>query len=62
MNQRLQRLADQIQRELAVLIRDEVNDPRLTGFVQLISAPRPPKHSFPNTSILIHSAQMTPKV
>ena len=32
MNQRLQRLADQIQRELAVLIRDAVNDPRLTGF------------------------------
>ena len=27
MNQRLQRLADQIQRDLAVLIRDEINDP-----------------------------------
>ena len=38
MNQRLQRLADQIQRELAVLIRDEVNDPRLTGFVTISSA------------------------
>ena len=25
MNQRLQRLADQIQRDLAVLIRDEIN-------------------------------------
>ncbi|MGP5554479.1 ribosome-binding factor A [Psychrobacter celer] len=37
MNQRLQRLADQIQRELAVLIRDEVNDPRLTGFVTISS-------------------------
>lgn len=35
MNQRLQRLSDQIQRELAVLIRDEVNDPRLTGFVTI---------------------------
>lgn len=35
MNQRLQRLADQIQRELAVLIRDEVNDPRLTGLVTI---------------------------
>ncbi len=35
MNQRLQRLADQIQRELAVLIRDEINDPRLTGFVTI---------------------------
>ena len=31
MNQRLQRLADQIQRALSVLIRDEINDPRLTG-------------------------------
>ncbi len=37
MNQRLQRLADQIQRELAVLIRDAVNDPRLTGFVTISS-------------------------
>ncbi len=33
MNQRLQRLADQIQRELA--IRDEINDPRLTGMVTI---------------------------
>lgn len=37
MNQRLQRLADQIQRELAVLIRDAVNDPRLTGYVTISS-------------------------
>ena len=37
MNQRLQRLADQIQRDLAVLIRDEINDPRLTGFVTISS-------------------------
>lgn len=35
MNQRLQRLADQIQRTLAVLIRDEINDPRLTGLVTI---------------------------
>ncbi len=35
MSQRLQRLADQIQRTLAVLIRDEINDPRLTGFVTI---------------------------
>ncbi|MFC0820986.1 ribosome-binding factor A [Moraxella marmotae] len=35
MNQRLQRLADQIQRTLATLIRDEINDPRLTGFVTI---------------------------
>lgn len=35
MNQRLQRLADQIQRSLAILIRDEINDPRLTGFVTI---------------------------
>lgn len=37
MNQRLQRLADQIQRTLATLIRDEINDPRLTGFVTISS-------------------------
>lgn len=37
MNQRLQRLGDQIQRELAVLIRDEINDPSLTGFVTISS-------------------------
>ena len=37
MNQRLQRLSDQIQRELAVLIRDGVNGPRLTGFVTISS-------------------------
>lgn len=35
MNQRLQRLADQIQRTLSVLIRDEINDPRLTGLVTI---------------------------
>ncbi|OOR92348.1 ribosome-binding factor A [Moraxella caviae] len=35
MNQRLQRLADQIQRTLSALIRDEINDPRLTGFVTI---------------------------
>ena len=37
MNQRLQRLGDQIQRELAVLIRDDVNETRLTGFVTITS-------------------------
>lgn len=37
MNQRLQRLADQIQRTLSVLIRDEINDPRLIGFVTISS-------------------------
>lgn len=35
MSQRLQRLADQIQRTLSVLIRDEINDPRLTGLVTI---------------------------
>lgn len=35
MSQRLKRLADQIQRTLSVLIRDEINDPRLTGFVTI---------------------------
>lgn len=37
MNQRMQRLADQIQRDLAVIIRDDLNDPRLTGFVTISS-------------------------
>lgn len=37
MNQRLKRLADQIQRTLAVIIRDELNDPRLTGLVTISS-------------------------
>ncbi len=37
MNQRLRRLADQIQRNLAVIIRDELNDPRLTGLVTISS-------------------------
>lgn len=37
MSQRLQRLADQIQRALSVLIRDEINDPRLTGLVTISS-------------------------
>lgn len=35
MNQRLSRLADQIQRTLATLIRDDINDPRLTGMVTI---------------------------
>lgn len=35
MNQRLQRLADQIQRDLSVLIRDEIKDPRLTGLITI---------------------------
>lgn len=37
MSQHLQRLADQIQRTLATLIRDEINDPRLTGLVTISS-------------------------
>ena len=37
MNQRMQRLADQIQRDLDVIIRDDLNDPRLTGFVTISS-------------------------
>lgn len=37
MNQRLKRLADQIQREIAELIRLELNDPRLTGFITISS-------------------------
>lgn len=37
MSQRLQRLADQIQRELVIIIRDELNDPRLTGMITISS-------------------------
>lgn len=33
MSQRLKRLGDQIQRELAQMIRLELNDPRLTSFI-----------------------------
>ena len=53
MNQRLQRLADQIQRELAVLIRDEVNDPRLTGFVTISSVKVSPDLGYADVYVTI---------
>lgn len=37
MNQRLKRLSDQILRTLAALIRDDLNDPRLRGWVTISS-------------------------
>ncbi len=53
MNQRLQRLADQIQRELAVLIRDEINDPRLTGMVTISSVKVSPDLGYADVYVTI---------
>ena len=53
MNQRLQRLADQIQRELAVFIRDAVNDPRLTGFVTISSVKVSPDLGYADVYVTI---------
>lgn len=53
MNQRLQRLADQIQKELAVLIRDAVNDPRLTGFVTISSVKVSPDLGYADVYVTI---------
>lgn len=53
MNQRLQRLADQIQRTLAVLIRDEINDPRLTGFVTISSVKVSPDLGYADVYVTI---------
>lgn len=58
MNQRLQRLADQIQRELAVLIRDEVNDPRLTGFVTISSVKISPDLGYADVYVTIMEKAM----
>ena len=58
MNQRLQRLADQIQRELAVLIRDEVNDPRLTGFVTISSVKISPDLGYADIYVTIMEKAM----
>lgn len=58
MNQRLQRLADQIQRELAVLIRDEVNDPRLTGFVTISSVKVSPDLGYADIYVTIMEPEM----
>lgn len=53
MNQRLQRLADQIQRTLAVLIRDEINDPRLTGLVTISSVKVSPDLGYADVYVTI---------
>ncbi len=53
MNQRLQRIADQIQRTLAVLIRDEINDPRLTGFVTISSVKVSPDLGYADVYVTI---------
>ncbi len=58
MNQRLQRLADQIQRELAVLIRDEINDPRLTGFVTISSVKISPDLGYADIYVTIMEKDM----
>ncbi|OOS24211.1 MULTISPECIES: ribosome-binding factor A [Moraxella] len=53
MSQRLQRLADQIQRTLATLIRDEINDPRLTGFVTISSVKVSPDLGYADVYVTI---------
>lgn len=58
MNQRLQRLADQIQRDLAVLIRDEINDPRLTGFVTISSVKISPDLGYADIYVTIMEKSM----
>ncbi|WP_435979606.1 ribosome-binding factor A [Psychrobacter sp. DM4] len=58
MNQRLQRLSDQIQRELAVLIRDEVNDPRLTGFVTISSVKVSPDLGYADVYVTIMEPEL----
>ncbi|PIE47900.1 MAG: ribosome-binding factor A [Gammaproteobacteria bacterium] len=58
MNQRLQRMADQIQRELAVLIRDEVNDPRLTGFVTISGVKVSPDLGYADVYVTIMETQV----
>ncbi len=58
MNQRLQRLADQIQRELAVLIRDEINDPRLTGMVTISSVKVSPDLGYADVYVTVLEPSM----
>ena len=58
MNQRLQRLADQIQRDLAVLIRDEINDPRLTGFVTISTIKISPDLGYADNYVTIMEKSM----
>lgn len=53
MNQRLQRLADQIQRTLSSLIRDEINDPRLTGLVTISSVKVSPDLGYADVYVTI---------
>ena len=58
MSQRLQRLSDQIQRELAVLIRDAVNDPRLTGFVTISSVKVSPDLGYADIYVTIMEPEL----
>ena len=58
MNQRLQRLADPIQRDLAVLLRDEINDPRLTGFVTISSVKISPDLGYADIYVTIMEKSM----
>ncbi|PNK60583.1 ribosome-binding factor A [Psychrobacter sp. FDAARGOS_221] len=58
MNQRLQRLGDQIQRELAVLIRDAINDPRLTGFVTISSVKVSPDLGYADIYVTIMEPEL----
>lgn len=53
MSQRLQRLADQIQRTLSTLIRDEINDPRLTGLVTISSVKVSPDLGYADVYVTI---------
>ncbi|OBX75936.1 ribosome-binding factor A [Moraxella atlantae] len=59
MNQRLQRLADQIQRELAVLIRDEINDPRLTGLVTISNVKISPDLGYADIYVTVMERDMS---
>lgn len=58
MNQRLKRLADQIQRELAQLIRLELNDPRLTSFITISSVKVSPDLGYADVYVTV----MTPSL
>lgn len=59
MNQRLRRLADQIQRELAQLIRLELNDPRLASFITVSSVKVSPDLGYADVYVTIMDADLT---
>ena len=58
MNQRIQRLAKQIQLALADLRRDEINDPRLTGFVTISSVKISPDLGYADIYVTIMEKDM----